>query len=230
MLIFWYIVKHCMPYRYVQSVIWKSMCGGTKFGVEKGLFSTKHHTNDNYQYVTSSRPYTKFQATFSIFSKGNSPVVFRNDGLIRSRPIMNPWGSGICLNRSAPSNGITDACTRVKKTSYMIASFLFGIFRKKCTCSFQVWRYHFSQTPKPRGAGTCLNRSALTSGLIDACTRIQKGNLPTTEFDCKVWFWYIPIGKPLDREAPRGPEEIFGPHLFILKLHLICLIFPGFLL
>ena len=41
-----------MPYRYVQSVIWKLMCGGTKFGVKKRLVSTKHHTNDNYRYVT----------------------------------------------------------------------------------------------------------------------------------------------------------------------------------
>ena len=43
-----------MPYRYVQSVIWRLMCGGTKSGVKKGLFSTEKRTNDNYRHVTST--------------------------------------------------------------------------------------------------------------------------------------------------------------------------------
>ena len=65
MLIFWYILN-CMPYRYVQSLIWRLMLGGTKFGVKKSLFSTKHHTNDNYRYVTLKRTHCVPDCVYSL--------------------------------------------------------------------------------------------------------------------------------------------------------------------
>ena len=95
------------------------------------------------------------------------------------------------------------------------------------TISFFVDQYRTSESPGyysiTRGSETSLWTRVL--GFIS-------GHLATTDFDCKVRFWYVPIENdicfwsvpqsiflraPLGGGGPRSPEVIFGPHHWFLN-------------